>query len=223
MNRLSVYQTIQQVPLVPVFYHADPAVCAGVLAACYRAGIRAFEFTNRGDFAHERFAELSKQCAQEFPDMALGAGTILDAPTAALYMQLGADFVVAPNFSEEVARVCNRRKVAYMPGCATLTEVTTALEWGVEVVKVFPGDVLGPGFVKAMRGPLPWASAMVTGGVEPTRESLSTWFGAGAVAVGMGSQLFPKDLLQNRAYDQLEATICDLIRIIAELNQSVSR
>lgn len=223
MNRLSVYQTIQQVPLVPVFYHPDPAVCAGVLAACYRAGIRAFEFTNRGHFAHERFAELSKQCAQEFPDMALGAGTILDAPTAALYMQLGADFVVAPNFSEEVARVCNRRKVAYMPGCATLTEVTTALEWGVEVVKVFPGDVLGPGFVKAMRGPLPWASAMVTGGVEPTRESLSTWFGAGAVAVGMGSQLFPKDLLQNHAYDQLEATICDLIRIIAELNQSVSR
>lgn len=219
MNRLSVYQTIQQVPLVPVFYHADPTVCAGVLAACYRAGIRAFEFTNRGHFAHERFAELSKQCAQDFPDMALGAGTILDAPTAALYMQLGADFVVAPNFSEDVARVCNRRKVAYMPGCATLTEVTTALEWGVEVVKVFPGDVLGPGFVKGMRGPLPWASAMVTGGVEPTRESLSTWFGAGAVAVGMGSQLFPKDLLQNRAYDQLEATICDLIRIIAELKK----
>ncbi len=218
MNRLTVYQTIQNVPLVPVFYHANPDVCAEVLTACYRAGIRAFEFTNRGHFAHERFAELSKRCAKDFPDMALGAGTIIDAPTAALYMQLGADFVVAPSFSEDVARVCNRRKVAYMPGCATLTEVTTALEWGVEFVKVFPGDVLGPGFVKSMRGPLPWASAMVTGGVEPTRESLSTWFGAGAAAVGMGSQLFPKELLQNRNFDQLETTIRDLLRIIAEIS-----
>lgn len=217
MNRLTVYQTIQNVPLVPVFYHANPDVCAEVLTACYRAGIRAFEFTNRGHFAHERFAELSKRCAKDFPDMALGAGTIIDAPTAALYIQLGADFVVAPSFSEDVARVCNRRKVAYMPGCATLTEVTTALEWGVEFVKVFPGDVLGPGFVKSMRGPLPWASAMVTGGVEPTRESLSTWFGAGAAAVGMGSQLFPKELLQNRNFDQLETTIRDLLRIIAEI------
>jgi len=218
MNRLTVYQTIQNVPLVPVFYHANPDVCAEVLTACYRAGIRAFEFTNRGHFAHERFSELSKRCAKDFPDMALGAGTIIDAPTAALYMQLGADFVVAPSFSEDVARVCNRRKVAYMPGCATLTEVTTALEWGVEFVKVFPGDVLGPGFVKSMRGPLPWASAMVTGGVEPTRESLSTWFGAGAAAVGMGSQLFPKELLQNRNFDQLETTIRDLLRIIAEIS-----
>ena len=144
--RLSVYHTIRQVPLVPVFYHPDAEVCAGVLSACYRAGVRAFEFTNRGDFAHERFADLSRLCARDFPDMALGAGTILDGSTAALYLQLGADFVVGPNFSEEVARVCNRRKVAYMPGCATLTEITTAHEWGVEFVKIFPGDVLGPEF-----------------------------------------------------------------------------
>lgn len=215
--RLSVYQTIRQVPLVPVFYHADATVCAGALAACYRAGIRAFEFTNRGDFAHERFADLSRLCAREFPDMALGAGTILDAPTAALYLQLGANFIVGPTFSDEVARVCNRRKVAYMPGCATLTEVTTALEWGVEIVKVFPGDVLGPGFVKSMLGPLPFVSAMVTGGVEPNRDSLQKWFGAGVLAVGMGSQLFPKDVLQNHAFDQIEATVRDLVRIIAEI------
>lgn len=218
MNRLSVYQTIHQVPLVPVFYHADAEVCTGVLAACYRAGIRAFEFTNRGDFAHERFADLSRLCARDFPDMALGAGTIYDAPTAALYLQLGADFIVGPSFSEEVARVCNRRKVAYLPGCATLTEITTALEWGVEIVKVFPGDVLEPGFVKSMRGPLPFVSAMVTGGVEPNRDSLSKWFGAGVVAVGIGSQLFPKDVLKNRAFNQIEATVGDLVRIIAEVS-----
>ena len=215
--RLSVYQTLRQVPLVPVFYHADADVCAGALAACYRAGVRAFEFTNRGDFAHERFADLSRRCAREMPDLALGVGTILDAPTAALYLQLGADFIVGPTFSEEVARVCNRRKVAYLPGCATLTEIATAHEWGVEIVKVFPGDVLGPGFVKSLGGPLPFATAMVTGGVEPTSESLSKWFGAGVVAVGMGSQLFPKDVLANRDFDHLEATVRDVLRIIAQI------
>ncbi|WP_077923787.1 bifunctional 4-hydroxy-2-oxoglutarate aldolase/2-dehydro-3-deoxy-phosphogluconate aldolase [Spirosoma sp. 209] len=217
LSRLSVYQTIREVPLVPVFYHPDPEVCAGVLTACYRGGIRAFEFTNRGDFAHERFAELSRLCAREFPDMALGAGTLVDAPTAALYLQLGADFVVGPNFIEDIARVCNRRKVAYMPGCATLTEITTAHEWGVEFVKIFPGDVLGPGFVKSLRGPLPYTNAMVTGGVEPNRESLTKWFSAGVVAVGIGSQLFPKERLDTRAFDQIEATVSDLVRIIAEI------
>ncbi|QJW88771.1 bifunctional 4-hydroxy-2-oxoglutarate aldolase/2-dehydro-3-deoxy-phosphogluconate aldolase [Spirosoma taeanense] len=215
--RLNVYQTIRQVPLVPVFYHPNPDVCAGVVGACYRAGVRAFEFTNRGDFAHERFADLSRLCARDYPDLALGAGTILDAPTAALYLQLGADFIVGPTFSEEVARTCNRRKVAYMPGCATLTEITTAHEWGVEVVKVFPGEVLGPNFIKSLRGPLPFASAMVTGGVEPNRESLSRWFGAGAIAVGMGSQLFPGDVLANQAFDKIEETVRDVVRIIAEL------
>ena len=217
LTRLDVYQTIRRVPLVPVFYHADADVCAGALSACYRAGVRAFEFTNRGDFAHERFAELSRLCARDFPDMALGIGTILDAPTAALYLQLGARFVVGPTFSEEVARLCNRRKVAYLPGCATLTEVTTAHEWGVEIVKVFPGDVLGPGFVKGLSGPMPFTSAMVTGGVEPTRESLSAWFGAGVVAVGMGSQLFRKDILAKHDFSAIEATVSDVVRIIAEL------
>ena len=215
--RLTVYQTIRQVPLVPVFYHPDTEICAEVIAACYRGGVRAFEFTNRGDFAHERFAELSRLCAREFPDMALGAGTILDPPTAVLYMQLGADFVVSPAFSDEVARVCNRRKVAYMPGCATLTEITIAHEWGVEFVKIFPGEVLGPGLVKSLGGPLPFVSAMVTGGVEPNRESLAKWFGAGVVAVGMGSQLFPKNVLADRAFDKIEVTVSDVVRIIAEL------
>jgi len=217
ISRLALYQTIRQVPLVPVFYHPDDEICLGVLSACYRAGVRAFEFTNRGDFAHERFAHLSRICAHEFPDLALGAGTILDGPTAALYLQLGADFIVGPTFNEEIARVCNRRKVAYMPGCATLTEITTAHEWGVEVVKVFPGEVLGPNFVKSLKGPLPFATAMVTGGVEPNRESLSKWFTAGAIAVGMGSQLFPKDVLANRAFNKIEETVSEVIRIIAEL------
>ena len=216
-SRLEVYQAIRQVPVVPVFYHADADVCREVLGACYRAGIRAFEFTNRGDFAHELFAELAKITARDFPELVLGAGTLVEAGTAALYIQSGANFIVGPSFHESIARTCNRRKVAYMPGCATLTEISTAEEFGVEVVKVFPGDTLGPGFVKAVKGPMPWTSVMVTGGVEPTRESLSTWFKAGVTAVGIGSQLFPKEVLANRQYDQIETKAKEVLTILTEL------
>ncbi|GAB3934451.1 bifunctional 4-hydroxy-2-oxoglutarate aldolase/2-dehydro-3-deoxy-phosphogluconate aldolase [Larkinella terrae] len=204
-------------PVVPVFYHADAEVCREVLGACYRAGIRAFEFTNRGDFAHELFSELAKITARDYPDLVLGAGTLVEAATAALYIQSGANFIVGPSFHESIARICNRRKVAYMPGCATLTEISAAEEFGVEVVKAFPGDTLGPGFVKAVKGPMPWTSIMVTGGVEPTQASLSTWFGAGVTAVGIGSQLFPKDVLKNRQYDQIETKAREVIAIIDSL------
>ncbi|MRS62400.1 bifunctional 4-hydroxy-2-oxoglutarate aldolase/2-dehydro-3-deoxy-phosphogluconate aldolase [Larkinella terrae] len=216
-SRLDVYQTIRRVPVVPVFYHADAEVCREVLGACYRAGIRAFEFTNRGDFAHELFSELAKITARDYPDLVLGAGTLVEAATAALYIQSGANFIVGPSFHESIARICNRRKVAYMPGCATLTEISAAEEFGVEVVKAFPGDTLGPGFVKAVKGPMPWTSIMVTGGVEPTQASLSTWFGAGVTAVGIGSQLFPKDVLKNRQYDQIETKAREVIAIIDSL------
>lgn len=216
-SRLDVYQTIRRVPVVPVFYHADAEICREVLGACYRAGIRAFEFTNRGDFAHELFSELAKIAARDYPELVLGAGTLVEAATAALYIQSGANFIVGPSFHESIARTCNRRKVAYMPGCATLTEISTAEEFGVEVVKAFPGDTLGPGFVKAVKGPMPWTSIMVTGGVEPTHASLSAWFGAGVTAVGIGSQLFPKDVLKNRQFDQIETKAKEVIAIIEEL------
>ncbi|MFD1140587.1 bifunctional 4-hydroxy-2-oxoglutarate aldolase/2-dehydro-3-deoxy-phosphogluconate aldolase [Larkinella insperata] len=216
-SRLDVYETIRRVPMVPVFYHADADVCREVLGACYRAGIRAFEFTNRGDFAHEVFGELVKMAARDFPDLILGAGTLVEAGTAALYIQSGANFIVGPSFHESIARTCNRRKVAYMPGCATLTEISTAEELGAEIVKIFPGDTLSPSFVKAIKGPMPWTSVMVTGGVEPTQESLGSWFKAGVTAVGMGSQLFPKDLLSNRQFDQIEAKAREVLSIIESL------
>ncbi|RAJ94180.1 2-dehydro-3-deoxyphosphogluconate aldolase/(4S)-4-hydroxy-2-oxoglutarate aldolase [Larkinella arboricola] len=203
--------------MVPVFYHADPEICREVLGACYRAGIRAFEFTNRGDFAHEIFGELVKIAARDFPDLILGAGTLVESGTAALYIQSGANFIVGPSFHESIARTCNRRKVAYMPGCATLTEISAAEELGAEIVKIFPGDTLSPGFVKAIKGPMPWTSVMVTGGVEPTRESLGSWFKAGVTAVGMGSQLFPKDILSNRQFDQIEAKAKEVLSIIESL------
>ena len=189
---MAVLAKIASAPIVPVFYHADPEVAKQVVKACYEGGVRAFEFTNRGDFAHEVFAEVVKFAAAECPDMAIGVGSIVDPGTASLYMQLGACFVVGPLFNPAIAPVCNRRQVPYVPGCGSISEVGAAQEAGCEVCKVFPGDVLGPKFVKGLLAPMPWSKIMVTGGVEPTAENLSAWFKAGAMCVGMGSKLFPK-------------------------------
>jgi 2-dehydro-3-deoxyphosphogluconate aldolase / (4S)-4-hydroxy-2-oxoglutarate aldolase len=216
-SRLHVYQTLHAVPLVPLFSSNDLDVCKNVLKACYQAGIRVFELTNRGDFAHELFAELVKTARTEYPDLILGVGTIIDPATAALYLQLGANFVVSPSFNPEIAKVCNLRKIAYLPGCATLTEISNAEVWGVEVVKLFPGDTLGTSFVKALKAPMPWTTVLVTGGVEPTQESLSAWFGAGADAVGIGSRLLTPDILKNRDWQALEQRVKVALEIISQL------
>lgn len=192
-DKIQVINKIATAPMVPVFYHKDAAVACAVLKACYEGGVRAFEFTNRGDFAHEVFNEVIKFAARECPEMAVGVGSVVEPGTASLYMQMGACFVVGPLFNPEVAKACNRRQVPYIPGCGTVSEVGAAQEAGCEVCKVFPGDVMGPKFVKGLMAPMPWSKLMVTGGVEPTEENLSSWFNAGAFAVGMGSKLFPKD------------------------------
>lgn len=192
-DKMSVLTKMAAAPVVPVFYHKDVEVAKAVVKACYDGGVRLFEFTNRGDFAHEVFAALSKYVAAECPEMALGVGSVVEPATAALYMQLGACFVVGPLFNPEVAKVCNRRAVPYIPGCGSVTEVGYAQEAGCDVCKLFPGDVLGPKMVKGMLAPLPWSKIMVTGGVEPTEENLASWFKAGVFAVGMGSKLFPSD------------------------------
>lgn len=192
-DKIQVLGKMQATPMVPVFYHANAEVAKQVIKACYEGGVRAFEFTNRGDFAHEVFAECVKFAAKECPELAMGVGSIVDAPTAALYIQLGACFVVGPLFNPEIAHVCNRRLVPYVPGCGTVSEIGMAQELGCDVVKVFPGDVYGPAFVKGMMAPCPWSKIMVTGGVSPDEKNLSSWFNAGAFCVGMGSKLFPKD------------------------------
>lgn len=192
-DKLTVLNKIGQTPVVPVFYHSDVTTACRVLKACYEGGIRAFEFTNRGDFAHEVFAEVVKYAAKECPEMVLGVGSVVEPATAALYIQLGACFVVGPLFNPEVAKTCNRRGIPYTPGCGSVSEVGMAQEAGCDLCKVFPGDVLGPKFVKGLLAPMPWSKLMVTGGVEPTAENLQAWFGAGVFCVGMGSKLFPKD------------------------------
>ena len=195
-DKIQVLGKMQATPMVPVFYHANAEVAKQVIKACYEGGVRAFEFTNRGDFAHEVFAECVKFAAKECPELAMGVGSIVDAPTAALYIQLGACFVVGPLFNPEIAHVCNRRLVPYVPGCGTVSEIGMAQELGCDVVKVFPGDVYGPAFVKGMMAPCPWSKIMVTGGVSPDEKNLSSWFNAGAFCVGMGSKLFPKDRVE---------------------------
>ena len=178
-DKLAVMAKIGETGMVPVFYHKDAEVAKKVIKACYDGGVRAFEFTNRGDFAHEVFAECVKYAAKECPELAMVVGSVVDAPTAALYIQLGACFIVGPLFNPDIAPVCNRRLIPYCPGCGSVSEVGKAQELGCDLCKVFPGDVYGPAFVKGMKAPMPWSKIMVTGGVAPTEENLTAWFKAG--------------------------------------------
>lgn len=205
---------MRETGLVPVFYHADADTAKQVLKACYEGGIRAFEFTNRGDFAHEVFGELVKYAAKECPDMILGAGSIVEPAAASLYIQLGANFIVGPLFNPEVAKVCNRRLVPYTPGCGSVSEVGFAQECGCDLCKVFPGDVLSPKFVKGLKAPMPWSMLMITGGVKPEEDNLRGWFQAGATCVGMGSNLFPKDVIAARDWSKITALCREALDII---------
>ena len=215
--RIDVLNATMKAGLVPVFYHSDPAVSKQVAAACAAGGSSLLEFTNRGDFAPEVFKELSRDLARQAPDMILGVGSVLDAPTAALYVAYGASFVVGPVLNPEVARFCNRRKIAYVPGCGTASEIAEAEELGCEIVKVFPGDsVGGPAFVKSILGPMPWTRIMPTGGVETTRESIKAWFGAGVAAVGIGGNLIRKDLIQANDYETMAGKVAQVLSWIRE-------
>ncbi len=219
-TRIEVAQTMAETGLVPLFYHPDIELGKEVIAACYRGGARIIEFTNRGDFAHEVFAALNKYALQELPGLIMGVGSVADAATASLYMQLGANLIVTPVFREDIARVCNRRKVLWSPGCGTLTEIAKAEELGCEIVKVFPGGTYGPGFVKAIKGPHPWTSIMPTGGVSPTEENLKGWIDAGVTCVGMGSKLITKDALAARDFGLIEEKTRSAIELIQRLRAS---
>ncbi len=182
--------------MVPVYYNSDIKVAKQVVRACYKGGVRVFEFTNRGDFAHEVFGELVKYAERECPELILGAGSVVDAATAALFIQLGANFIVGPLFNPEIAKVCNRRLIPYVPGCGSVSEIGFAQEAGCDLCKIFPaGNVGGPSFVKNIKAPMPWTLLMATGAVEPTEENLAAWFKAGVTCVGMGSKLFPKEVI----------------------------
>ncbi|MDA8125166.1 MAG: bifunctional 4-hydroxy-2-oxoglutarate aldolase/2-dehydro-3-deoxy-phosphogluconate aldolase [Deltaproteobacteria bacterium] len=215
--RLDVLQAMIAGGLVPVFYHQELETAKKVAQATALGGARVLEFTNRGDHAWQLFSELSRWCAAKRPEIILGAGSIIDPGTASLYINNGANFIVGPCFSGEVARICNRRKVAYLPGCGSAREISEAEEWGVEICKIFPGgEVGGPAFVKNMLGPMPWSLLMPTGGVDATRESISAWFQAGAVCVGIGSKLISEDLIAAGNYDALAKKTAEVLQWIKE-------
>lgn len=214
-TRIQVALQMKETGIIPVFYNSNIEICKAVVKAVYNGGMRLFEFTNRGDFAHEVFSEVNKYALAELPGMIMGAGSVMDAATASLYIQSGANFIVSPVLKEEMAIVCNRRKVLWSPGCGTVSEISRAEELGAEVVKIFPAPAVGgPDFVKAVLGPMPWTSIMPTGGVEPTEESLKKWFKAGVYCVGMGSNLITAEVIKNKDFDLLEAKTKEVLDLL---------
>jgi len=217
MERIEVVRLMQDQGMVPLFFNSDVGVCKSILKAIYDGGGRLLEFTHRGAFAHEIFSTLSKYVKSDLPGMAIGIGSITDSAAASFYMMCGADFIVTPAYKEEIARVCNRRKVLYAPGIGSLTEIQSAEEMGCEVVKLFPGSVYGPSFIKSVMAPQPWTKIMPTGGVAPTKENLSGWFDAGAICVGMGSKLISKDIIDNKSYDELKKKVEETLALVNEV------
>jgi len=218
-TRLEVAQVMKDTGLVPLFFHSDIELSKNVLKACYDGGARLLEFTARGDFAHEVFGELNKYAIKELPGMILGIGSVTDAATAALFMGLGANFIVTPVLREDIAIACNRRKVLWSAGCGSLTEIARAEELGCEIVKLFPGDIYGPKFVKGIKGPQPWTSIMPTGGVSPDEDNLKGWFDAGVTCVGMGSQLISKEVLANKDFDGLKERVKETMLTIKKVRK----
>ncbi len=213
-SRLDVLKSIVGSGLIPIFYHQDVTVAQQIVDACADGGAKVVEFTNRGDGAWQLFTTLLQNRRKNNSEIMLGAGSIVDAATAALYLNSGADFIVGPMFNPNIAELCNRRKVAYIPGCGTLTEISNAEAAGVELVKIFPGDVLGPKFVKAVHGPQPWTRMVVTGGVLPEEDSIETWFKAGASAVGIGSKLIRHDWVTEGQYHKITEIVSQTLEWI---------
>lgn len=216
-SRIEVAEVMKQTGLVPLFYNGDVETSKKVVKAVYDGGARLLEFTARGDFAHEVFGELNKYVIKELPGMIMGVGSVTDAASASRFMALGANFIVTPVLREDIAIVCNRRKVLWSPGCGSLTEICGAEELGCEIVKLFPGGIYGPSFVKAIKGPQPWTSIMPTGGVAPTKDNLEGWFNAGVTCVGMGSKLIAKNEDGSYDLDKIESDTRNALEIIKSL------
>ena len=215
-SKADVLATISREGVVPVFYHADIEVAKEVARRLVAGGISTIEFTNRGDGAVRVFAELIAWARAELPQLIVGVGTVTQAPTAVHVIDLGANFVFAPNLDADVASACNQRNIPYVPGCGTLTEIQQAYKLGCDMVKLFPaGEVGGPAYLKNVRAPCPWVKAVPTGGVDPTVESLKAWYDAGAPAVGMGSKLLTKDLIAHQDWGGLQQKVAETVAAVA--------
>ena len=221
-DRMAVLSAIMEQSIIPVFYDPDVEVCLSVIQACANGGAKCVEFTNRGDFAAHVFYEITRHFAAADPSVIMGVGSIVDAPTAGIYIANGARFVVGPLLNADVAKLCNRRGIPYSPGCGSATEIGDAQELGCEIVKVFPGaSVGGPDFVRGIMAPMPWTRIMPTGGVDPTEDSLRKWFAAGIVACGIGSNLVTRDLLQARDYAGIERKVRTTVELASRIKREL--
>jgi 2-dehydro-3-deoxyphosphogluconate aldolase/(4S)-4-hydroxy-2-oxoglutarate aldolase len=217
-TRIQVVTKMAETGMVPLFYNSNADIVCKTVAACYEGGARLFEITNRGDFAHEVFRDVMKFASKNMPEMIVGAGSIVDAPTAAIYMQMGAGFIVSPILNQEIAKVCNRRKTLWIAGCASLSEISQAEEWGAEIVKLFPANqTIGPDFIKAIKGPMPWSSILPTGGIKPTEESIKPWIQAGALCVGLGSELITKSIIADGNFTKLSDDVAAVLSLIKKI------
>jgi 2-dehydro-3-deoxyphosphogluconate aldolase/(4S)-4-hydroxy-2-oxoglutarate aldolase len=202
-NKEDILQSIIRQGILPLFYYSDVAVCMEAIRTLYEAGIRVMEFTNRAEGALEVYTEVRKQVAAEMPDLFFGAGTIKTVKEAVAFFHADADFFVAPNLDEGVGSVANNQSMLWIPGCMTPSEIHLARQQQAALIKIFPANVLGAGFISAVKEVFPGQLFMPTGGVEITTQNISGWFNAGVAAVGMGSKLISKEILQNKSWDEL--------------------
>ncbi|MBL30134.1 MAG: bifunctional 4-hydroxy-2-oxoglutarate aldolase/2-dehydro-3-deoxy-phosphogluconate aldolase [Flavobacteriaceae bacterium] len=216
-SRIQVINQMEKSGMVPLFYHPELNILKSIVKACYDGGSRLFEFTNRGDLAIEIFSDLMNYVILELPGMIIGVGSVTDAESASRYMMAGANFVVTPVFRDDIALICNRRKVLWSPGCSSPAEIAKAEEIGCELIKLFPGSTYGPSFVKAIKGPQPWTSFMATGGVSIDEENLRAWFDSGVTCVGIGSKLISKEILLNNNYEALKKKVSKTLALIKSI------
>ncbi|MGA0273832.1 MAG: bifunctional 4-hydroxy-2-oxoglutarate aldolase/2-dehydro-3-deoxy-phosphogluconate aldolase [Flavobacteriaceae bacterium] len=216
-TRYEVLTEIYKSSMIPLFYNDDIEISKKIVQACYQGGARLLEFTHRGDFAHEVFRELISFANHSLPGMILGVGSVIDAASASYYLMNGANFIVTPVYREDIAILCNRRKILWSPGCGSLTEIAKAEEMGADLVKLFPGNIYGPEFVKAVKGPQPWTHIMPTGGVTTEETNLKSWFDAGVSCVGLGSKLITKEIIDNQAYEELAKRVEKTLQLIQRL------
>lgn len=215
-NKEEVFQKMGSNRILPLFNYADADICKSVIRACYNAGIRVFELTNRDAAAFSVFKRLVPFVEKELPDLSLGAGTIMDEKTAQHYIEAGADFIIAPNLEPAVGKVCLDNNIPWLPGCFTATEMKTAYDLGAEVIKLFPAGSVGPSYVNHLRGPLPFLKIVVTGGVGLDEASLKSWLDSGVFAIGVGSQLFSEQTIKNNNYEEIESKLKTIIRVTAK-------
>lgn len=221
MDRMDVYQRMISTGVIPLFYNSEIETSKKLILACYEGGAKVVEFTNRGEQALEVFVELRRFIREKNIDVALGIGSIVDPQTAAVYRAYGAQFFVGPFLDENLAKWCNKQKIAYLPGCMTVKEISIAEELGAEIVKIFPGEIAGIKLIKSVLGPMPWSKLMPTGGVTPERENITAWFAAGAVCVGLGSQLFKKELIQENNFQKISESVNQVIGWISVINNNI--